>query len=199
MKMTRYATILAFSLFVGGLAGAGDMMAAGGHGQGHGSIMMGAAKWTPNDDIAFLSGMIAHHEGALRMVEALGGKAKDPQVAKWAKDIVSAQKEEIGYMESLLKEAGKRDAAAAADMDKMMRDMLATKADPDPEVNFVVLMIPHHAGAIEMSVPALVGTEDPRIRKLAKDIILAQTSEIAAFRDWLEAKGVGAKPAAMGH
>ena len=191
MRLTRYAAIAIFCLILGGAAGAGDMTMGGGHGQGHGSAMTGMAKWGTGDDIAFLSGMIAHHEGALRMVEALGGKAKDPQVAKWAKDIVSAQKEEIGFMESLLKEAGKRDEAAAADMDKMMQAMLATKASPDPDANFVLLMIPHHAGAIEMSVPALVGTNDPRIRKLAKDIILAQTSEIAAFRDWLEAKGMG--------
>lgn len=195
--MPRFATILIFLLVLGGLAGAGDMMAGGGH--GHGAAMPDAKKWGPGDDIAFLSGMIAHHEGALRMAEALTGKAKDPQAAKWAEDIIRAQKSEIQYMESLLREAGRRDAAAESEMNKMMRAMLATQADPDPDANFVLLMIPHHAGAIEMSVPALVGTDDARVRKLAKDIILAQTAEIAAFRDWLEARGKGAKAMPMDH
>jgi uncharacterized protein (DUF305 family) len=40
-----------------------------------------------------------------------------------------------------------------------------------------------------MAKVVLVHGKDPAIRKLAEEVIAAQTKEIAMMRDWLKAKG----------
>jgi uncharacterized protein (DUF305 family) len=68
--------------------------------------------------------------------------------------------------------------------DKMHKDMgIAFTGKTD--VDFVRGMIPHHQGAIEMAEVQLKYGKDAKIRKLAKDIIKAQKSEIAMMKAWL--------------
>lgn len=139
-------------------------------------------------DSAFLSGMIAHHEGAVQMADQLlqsPRNAVDPQVARWAQEILDAQTEEIMDMQAMLRAAGGLDKAAYQDMKRQMNDMMNQGQGLDPNVRFVVLMIPHHADTVEMALPALVYSDSRRIASLAQDIIEDQTEEIVAFRDWL--------------
>lgn len=140
-------------------------------------------------DSAFLSGMLAHHEGALAMADTYlktTGKGADAQVKEWAEDIKEAQMKEIAQMKALLNKAGGLDKAVYAHMEAAMADMLrAQKASSDATMAFVEHMTPHHAGAIEMSLPALLQSGNAEIVKLAKDIIQDQTEEIAAFRAWM--------------
>lgn len=72
--------------------------------------------------------------------------------------------------------------AANATMHKDMDIAYTGNAD----VDFVRGMIPHHQGAIEMAKVALAHGKDPKIRKLARDIIKAQEGEIAMMKAWLK-------------
>ncbi|MBU3734183.1 MAG: DUF305 domain-containing protein [Candidatus Planktophila sp.] len=53
-------------------------------------------------DRLFLEGMIAHHEGAIKMAQDVV-KSKNAEVAALATAIIDAQQKEIAYMQELLK------------------------------------------------------------------------------------------------
>ncbi len=77
-------------------------------------------------------------------------------------------------------------AAYMAAHDAMMANMhVALTGNPDRD--FVLLMIPHHQGAIDMARVLLAHGTDPELRAMAQSIIDAQEGEIAAFQAWLAA------------
>ena len=59
----------------------------------------------------------------------------------------------------------------------------------NPDVDFMKSMIPHHQGAIDMAKIALQHGKDPAVKKLAREIIKAQESEIAMMQGWLKKNG----------
>jgi uncharacterized protein (DUF305 family) len=71
-----------------------------------------------------------------------------------------------------------------AGMAKMNHDMSAAPMTGNPDHDFVAMMIPHHQGAIDMAQVELRYGKDPAIRRLARDVVAAQTKEIAMMRQW---------------
>ena len=68
-------------------------------------------------------------------------------------------------------------------MSKMEQNMAVTftgNADKD----FIAGMIAHHEGAVEMAKVELQYGKDSQLRKLAGDVIAAQTKEIAFMKSW---------------
>lgn len=60
----------------------------------------------------------------------------------------------------------------------MMRDMHAPGYSGNADVDFLAMMIPHHAGAVDMARLVLQHGHDPVTRQLAEEIIAGQTIEI---------------------
>jgi uncharacterized protein (DUF305 family) len=56
----------------------------------------------------------------------------------------------------------------------------------DPDKDFAQEMIVHHEMALEMAKDVMEKGKDPEIKKLAEDVIVAQTKEIEFLRAWLE-------------
>ena len=54
-------------------------------------------------DVAFVSAMIPHHQGAIDMAKAVLAHGKDDQVKAWASQIIKAQEAEIAEMQAWLK------------------------------------------------------------------------------------------------
>jgi len=75
-------------------------------------------------------------------------------------------------------------------MDMTMNDMvtmLEGKSGKDLEKEFIIGMIPHHQGAVEMSKKLLEDkTISPEMKKFAEDIIRAQEGEIKMMNEWLQ-------------
>lgn len=67
--------------------------------------MMNAAQ-KANADVAFVEGMIPHHQGAIDMATIELKYGQDPQIKKLAQDIITAQEPEITLMKDWLKAQG---------------------------------------------------------------------------------------------
>jgi len=80
--------------------------------------------------------------------------------------------------------------AYKATMDTMHGPMMEGLRHPDPDVAFVLGMIPHHQGAIDMARVQLQFGVDAETRTLSQHIIADQEREIAEMRHWLAARGI---------
>lgn len=64
--------------------------------------------YTGDADRDFLTGMIAHHQGAIDMAEAELRHGKDPKVRQLARNIIRAQRKEIAQMREWLRQTERR-------------------------------------------------------------------------------------------
>src|SRR5262249_22673220 len=66
----------------------------------------------------------------------------------------------------------------------MARMMSAMEAKPTGDIDrdFVAMMVPHHQGAIDMAIIQLRYGKNEQLRRLAQEIIISQTQEIAAMK-----------------
>lgn len=163
---------------------------------GMGGMMHGASPSMPSLDTlsgeereaAFLSMMIAHHEGAIGMAEWILERSEDPDVRAAAEAIAAAQDPEIQQMTAWLREWYDTDVVADwaemmhADMGGMMDAM---EQGDDPDVAFLEGMIRHHQGAIDMAQFALGRAPHAEVCDLARDVILAQAEEVHQYQAWL--------------
>ncbi|MBC8051045.1 MAG: DUF305 domain-containing protein [Chitinophagales bacterium] len=78
-------------------------------------------------------------------------------------------------------------AGMHASMQRMMEDMHRDPPSGDADIDFLVMMIPHHWGAVEMARLVLSGGKDPLTRALAEAMISDQNGEIEGMRGRLAA------------
>ncbi len=70
-------------------------------------------------------------------------------------------------------------------MMKMDRDMMKGMTG-DPDKDFVMMMIPHHQGAIDMAKIVIQHGKDAELKKMAQEGIPKQEKEIADMKRWLD-------------
>lgn len=81
--------------------------------------------------------------------------------------------------------ASPADLAFARGMSQMNRSMMAVHDTGNTDRDFVLNMLPHHQGAVDMAQTELRYGHDPSLRRLATGIIAAQRREIAEMNAWL--------------
>jgi uncharacterized protein (DUF305 family) len=72
-----------------------------------------------------------------------------------------------------------------AGMARMLEAMHRIGYSGDTDADFLAMMIPHHAGAIEMARLVLRYGNDPATRQLAEDIIASQAMESQSMENRL--------------
>ena len=167
---------------------------------------MGAAGATY--DLRWLDGMVQHHTGALRMSEVVFDIGV-PGVGSLGKQIWRDQAQEIKAMGQwrkawypdapvypvTLKLGG--DPDAMTDLIRMstaqiqaMQMMGSMPTRKNRVTWFLEGMLAHHGGALAMAHDALNKSRNPTIRRLARQIIVAQRREILELRRMLKHDGL---------
>ena len=78
--------------------------------------------------------------------------------------------------------ARKADADLDKSIERMHAEMQKVHYSGNTDADFASLMVPHHQGAVQMAEVELQFGSDPRLRRLAQEIILTQQSEIDVMR-----------------
>lgn len=81
-------------------------------------------------------------------------------------------------------------SAFKAAMDRMHGPMMQGMDNSDPDIAFVLGMIPHHQGAVDMAEIVLKFGKDTQNHHFAREIISTQTREINEMRSWLRQRNV---------
>lgn len=150
-----------------------------------------AASGQSSTDVAFVQGMIPHHEQAVEMAElALAPKAKaGPKVKELAARIKNAQGPEINLMRGWLSQWGEAEMAGGHGTSGMMTQQdfsSLSQADGDQfDDMWLNMMIAHHDGAVEMAQSVKAQGSNPDVMSLADRIISAQKAEIAEMKNLL--------------
>jgi uncharacterized protein (DUF305 family) len=153
-------------------------------------------------DVAFATGMLPHHDGAIAMSELAAGRAADPRVLDLASRIEAAQTPEIDTLTTWLTEWGVDDTSGAHhdgmdhgadDMGGMMseEDMtaLANASGAEFDRLFLTQMIEHHRGATAMAEREAADGQNADALAMAENIRDTQNAEIAEMQTLLTELG----------
>ena len=147
-------------------------------------------------DVAFVQGMIPHHQQALEMTALVGDRADDPDLTTIAERIEVSQVAEIEQLEGWLTARGESVSgihAGHGDGEHGMPGMLTPQEMTRLERAsgrrfdelFLLGMIRHHEGAVPMVESLLTegeGGQESEVFQLARHIGSDQQVEIAAMK-----------------
>ena len=151
-------------------------------------------------EAGFARDMMIHHAQAVQMAEIVRDRTENEAIRTLAQQIILAQRGEIGHMQGWLAAwhlQTTRDEPAMSWMGHPTEGNMPGMATPE-ELNrlmaappeeadtlFLLLMIPHHKGAIPMIEAVLERTDRPEVRRLAEYMAASQRQEIALMRGML--------------
>jgi uncharacterized protein (DUF305 family) len=153
------------------------------------------------EDVAFVQGMVPHHQQALQMTSLVPERAANERLVLFAERMDISQKDEIRLMQDWLVARGDifgdEDHHHSGELMPGMlteEEMAALRAAEGQEFDRLFLegMIKHHLGAIQM-VEDLLGSDgggnDPEVFQLAQHIDSDQRIEIDRMQQLLAEPG----------
>ena len=168
---------------------------------------MKSLEMTGDFDLDFATMMVMHHQSAIRIAEIEIAKGKDSEAKTMAQNMITAQKSEIDQFQSIINnhKPKSRKEYSAPNKDHsgsgtghgeshdelresnhiMMENMKALKMTGNTDKDFILMMIPHHEGAIAMAEAEMSHGDHLELKKMALKIITNQKKEIDELRGWL--------------
>jgi uncharacterized protein (DUF305 family) len=164
------------------------------------ALQQRAMQNTNGIDAHFIEQMIPHHTDAITMAKLAQTKAQKPEIKQLAEDIIVSQGNEISRMKDWYKSWFGKEVPSGNNVmgqhgmmqgNSMHMGMMGNDTDmtrlenaEDFDKAFIEEMIPHHQMAVMMANMLRSQTQRPEMKKLADDIITAQTKEIEEMRSW---------------
>jgi uncharacterized protein (DUF305 family) len=148
-------------------------------------------------DVRFMQGMIAHHAQAIHMSRMAAAHGATPHLLKLAQKIDQSQVVEIRLMQDWLHRNGQTAPDTSSWHTMQMPGMLTAEQlkqldaakGKDFDKQFLVLMIQHHNGALQMVKDLLatpLAAQDVDVNVFANDVVVVQTAEIGAMQQMLD-------------
>lgn len=182
MKTNRLHLAALIAVIIYAAACTGGMM--GGHHSSKGDM-----------DQLFIQGMIPHHVDAVDMAKMALKKSQKEEIKKLAAEIIKTQESEIAMMKKWYKEWYGAEVPAfnkgnvsmghgmSMNMSMMLMDLKELEKAPDFDKKFLEMMVDHHKMAVMMA-GMIIDSRRGEMRKLAKEISIAQSNEIEAMIQW---------------
>ena len=161
------------------------------------ATQLAKAKYT-DADVAFMQGMIVHHEQAVTMAKLVDDRTNNESVVTVAGRILASQADEIEFMREWLTARGepttmKGHEGHAGHMHHMMAGMaspaqleaLAAAEGTEFDRQFLTLMIAHHEGAIDMVDDLLVNRAVPQTRSCSALLAMSRTIRNPKSTRWI--------------
>ena len=149
-----------------------------------------------NMDQRFIENMIPHHQDAVDMAKMALQKSKKDEIKKLSNEIIASQTSEIEMMKKWYKVWYNTDVpkiesvkgmgnggGMMTDTGMMKMDMKELEKASDFDMKFIEMMVVHHKMAVMMS-GMIIDSKKNEMRKLARDINSAQSTEIEKMIQW---------------
>jgi uncharacterized protein (DUF305 family) len=161
-------------------------------------LMMGdnSAYLTADTGNNFAVYMTLHHEAAIITSSGIKDITNDPRVARLAENIIKAQSTEVEEMQNLIRLnsfSDNENPSFIKSMDTIMNNMMKKMDMPSGDLTpdqatevFLKNMIVHHEGAVEMAKAYLKTGKNPKLIKIAKNILATQPKEIKEMQSLLK-------------
>lgn len=137
-------------------------------------------------EIDFLSMMIDHHYGAVKMAELCDGRTVHSALLDMCHSIKSTQTAEIATMQGWLQNwYGVTHEPQLNGKMRRQIDRLSTLTGAEFEKAFMSMMIMHHADALDMGRDALLQAWHADLLNMVAKMVGSQADEIVQMRLWL--------------
>ena len=146
----------------------------------------------------FILNMIPHHQEAIDTSEIVAAQTSDPELKKFAQDVIQVQTSEVAQMEQWLKDWFQEEYTGNSNYQLMMGDLTQFQGK-ELERAYVEGMIAHHQGAIDMAKQVLTLNPRPEVQQMAEAIVTVQQTEVETLQGWLGTKYGDVQNAPSGH
>lgn len=154
---------------------------------------------TGSSSLAFLTGMIPHHESAIEMSEEyLKHAPEDARFRQLAEDIITAQTSEIEQMKNMMEDIrngyqtdGTKEEAYLKEYNEMMEGQHSGHVSSDTkdlDTAFAEGMAMHHQMAVDMAKVIIKYSDNDSATNYANSVIELQEEEISQMQDFLDGK-----------
>lgn len=137
-------------------------------------------------EINFLTTMIDHHYGAVKLSELCKGRTVHAELQKMCDMIIMAQTAEIEEMQGWLKSwYGINHEPALDRKTRRQVEHLTRHTGAKFEKTYMSILIPHHSMAAHMAIDCLNQAYHPEMLDMCAKMLGDQGDEIAMLRLWL--------------